>query len=114
MILGSMTSQRKPPRAFRGGLGGREWQETVLVVGIMCMGLLLLSTFLLYSISERQERGEVDTALIRFCSWPASMHTMSTCHMLRILQHFHDLASCAEALMLSSGIRLLAGQHVRQ
>ena len=37
----------------------------MLVVGIMCMGLLLLSTFLLYSISEQQEKGELNTILVR-------------------------------------------------
>ena len=42
------------------------------------------------------------------------MLTVSTCHMLCILQHFHDLASFAEASKLSFRIRLLAGQHMRQ
>ena len=84
-MLGSMTSQRKLPRAFRGGLGGREWQETVLVVGIMCMGLLLLSTFLLYSISEQQDKGELDTVLVDFA---AGKHRCSLC------QHATCCASC--------------------
>ena len=84
-----------------------------MVVGIMCMGLLLLSTFLLYSISQQQDRGELDTVLVDFA---AGKHrcSLSTCHMLCILQQFHDLAAFAEAPKLSSRIRLLAGQHMRQ
>ena len=53
-----MPSQRRLYRAARGGFAGREWYEVAVVAAILCVGVLLLSTFTLYSLSQRQQIGE--------------------------------------------------------
>ena len=53
-----MPSQRRPHRALRGGAAVQEWHEVLVLAAILGVGVLLVSTFALYSISDRQETGE--------------------------------------------------------
>ena len=57
-LLRSMPSQRRPYRALRGGAAAPGWHEVLLLAALYGVGVLLLSTLALYSISDRQITGE--------------------------------------------------------
>ena len=56
--LQKMASQRRPHRAPRGGAAFREWHEVLVLAAIFGVAVLLVSTFALYSISDRRITGK--------------------------------------------------------